>query len=471
MRPVVTILLAVSTCLRAQVPTPSERLILTNINVIDTRHGATLPNLTVFVKEGVIQAVARIGLIDGARNTRIINGTGKYLIPGLWDMHVHSARGQAWDEKVILPLYLANGITGVRDMGGDPEILGERRKRIDAGELVGPHMVISGPFLNAGPNDNQTLGVNTPDGARQAVRSLKARGVDFITLLPNISPAVYWALADEAKIDHLRIAGAVPMSVSASEAALMGQASIDDMSGVLLASSSKETLLRSEILAAANQRDPARYASLLEQALDTYAPQKAWNLFAEFVDHCLWQVPTLVRALAQANLDQRSRALAEDARIKYVPASIVEEWRAAKLRSSAEQLTDAQRFAAQSVELIGLMRRAGVMMMAGSDAPDTYVVPGFSLHEELELLVKSGLTTTQALQAATFNPALFLTKLDRFGVVETGHVADLVVLEGDPLQDIRNTGKISAVILGGRYFARPELDQMLERAKQTARIE
>src|SRR5215472_2355636 len=172
MRFLLSIFLAASSSLAAQARpgVTSDTLILAHVNVIDTRHGLTLPNMTVAVKDGTIQAVARIGLIGAGENMRVINATGKYLIPGLWDMHVHTAGGGAkpWDERILFPLYLANGITGIRDMGGDPTILDQRRKRIASGE-PGPHMVIGGPFLHGGESDAETVGVNTPSEARQAI--------------------------------------------------------------------------------------------------------------------------------------------------------------------------------------------------------------------------------------------------------------------------------------------------------------
>jgi Amidohydrolase family len=475
MKLLLSMLLGASTALAGQVKVgaTTQTLILTNVTVVDTRNGVHLPNVTVVVKDGIIQAVAKVGLIDTTPHTQIINATGKYVIPGLWDMHVHSAGGPAkpWDEKVILPLYIANGITGIRDMGGDPAILDQRRKRIDGGELAGPHMMIAGPFLNGGKSDAQTIAVNTPEEARKAVDSLKAQGMDFIKVLSDISSGVYWPLADEARIQHIRFVGHVPLGVSAAEAAVMGQKSIEHLSGVLLATSSKEAELRLQIVTAASKKDWAAYTYAMGEALDTYSQPKAWDLFSEFVDSCTWQVPTLVWDVADANVD--NPAIANDARMKYVPNSVAKSWDPAKLTqaTSAEQLAQGKRLTAHYMQLVDLMRRAGVMMMAGTDSPDPYVFPGFSLHDELELLVKSRLSNVQALQAATFYPALFMTKLNRYGVVETGHVADLVVLDDDPLKDIGNTRKIWAVILGGRYFGRAELDKMLHDVEAIARTE
>jgi len=474
MKLLLSILLAASTALAGQVKVgaTAQTLILTNVTVVDTRYGQNLPNVTVVIKDGMIQAVAKVGLIDSSPHTQIVNATGKYVIPGLWDMHVHSAGGAAiWDEKVILPLYLANGITGIRDMGGDPSILEQRRKRIESGQLPGPHMMIAGPFLNGGKSDAQTIGVNTPDEARQAVDSIKARGMDFVKILSGVRPGVYWPLTEEAKRQHIHFVGHVPTGVSAAEAAVMGQKSIEHLSGMLLATSSKEAELQERILEAAEKQDWPAYSHVMGEALDTYSQPKAWELFSEFVDHCTWQVPTLVWDVAQANVD--NPAISDDPRMRYVPKSVAKDWDPAKLtqEAGADQLAQSKKETARYMQLVDLMRRAGVMMMAGTDSPDPYVFPGFSLHDELELLVKSGLNTTQALQAATFYPALFMTKLDRYGVVETGHVADLVVLDDDPIKDISNTRKISALILGGRYFGRNELDKMLEQVEETAKTE
>jgi hypothetical protein len=449
-----------------------DLLVLTHVNVIDTRQGLTLPDMTVVIKDAKIQAVAKLGLIGANHNTRIVNATGKYLIPGLWDMHVHSTGlSSPWNAEIILPLYLANGITGIRDMGGDPHVLEPRRKQIEAGQLLGPHMVIAGPFLNAGQSSADTIGVNTPEEARQAVDSLKSQSVDFIKILSNLTPGVYWAIADEAKLQHLRFVGHVPASVSAAEAAEMEQQSIEHLTGVLLASSSKEQDLRPRMLDAIHRKDASAYSMLQAEALATYNAPKAWDLLKKFVDHSTWQVPTLVWDVADANLD--NPALANDFRLKYVPASIVKTWAPGALlkNTNSEQLAVAKKITAQYMDIVGTMRRAGVLIMAGSDSPDPYVIPGFSLHDELDLLVKAGLSTTQALQAATFYPALFLAKLDRYGVVEEGHVADLVLLDGDPLADIANTRRISAVILGGRYMAREELDKTLAQAEAIAKSE
>jgi imidazolonepropionase-like amidohydrolase len=163
--------------------------------------------------------------------------------------------------------------------------------------------------------------------------------------------------------------------------------------------------------------------------------------------------------------------LTVDPPLKYVPISVQRQWELEqlRLRKSPEALELAKKESARELELVNIMRRAGVQFMAGSDGPAPYVVPGISLHAELEWLVKSGFSPTQALQSATFNPALFLAKLDKFGLVETGRMADLVLLEANPLEDIQNTRKIAAVVIAGKYYSRPDLDKMLARIAEVAR--
>jgi imidazolonepropionase-like amidohydrolase len=450
-------------------PDSPEQIIFTNVNVVDTRDGQVSHKMMVVVKNGRIEGVARVGLIGQARNMRVVNANGKYMIPGLWDMHVHSAFASGtWDEKIIYPLYIANGVTGVRDMGGNPDLLEQRRQHIDRGEVIGPHLILGGPFLNGGKSDAQTVAVNNPADARLAVDSVKKRGMDFVKILSNLSRDSYFAIANEAAKEKIRFVGHVPDSVSVVEASAAGQRSIEHLTGILLACSSKENELRHQKLEARAKHDGAAFATATMQAMSSYSPDKARGLFAQLANNNTWQVPTLIWSHAKANID--SPNLDSDPRLRYVPASVREQWNPGKLlkETSPEELADSKKQSVRDLELVQAMHSAGIQFMAGSDGPDPYVFPGFSLHDELELLVKSGFTPFQALQAATFEPALFLVKLDEYGVVEKGHVADLVLLDANPLEDISNTRKIAAVLVGGKYYPREVLDKMLARVEEAA---
>lgn len=471
LRLIVVLLLARSFSVLTWAESSPGILIFTNVNVVDTRTGHLVRNLTVVVKDGRIAGLAKVGLIEGGRNLQVINASGKYLIPGLWDMHVHTAGGPApaWDENIIYPLYIANGVTGVRDMGGDPVLLEQRRRRIERGELLGPHIVSAGPFLDGGKSDSQIIAVNTPAEGREAVRKLKKLGADFVKVLSGVSRESYMAIADESARLKMRFVGHVPESVSAAEASSVGQRSIEHLSGILLACSSQEEELRRRRLQAIANDDSAAFSELKRQTLATYNPDKARSLFTELTDNNTYQVPTLVWWHTSANLEHRD--LADESRLKYLPASTRADWdrEAFQQQTIPAELADRKELSNRHIELVRSMHRAGVPFMAGTDAPDTYVFPGFSLHDELELLVKAGFTNAEALSAATFYPALFMARVDQYGVLETGRVADMVLLDANPLEDIRNTRKISAVVLRGKYYAPPQLDKILAQVEEVAK--
>jgi imidazolonepropionase-like amidohydrolase len=445
-------------------------LIFTNVNVVIPHEGRILRDQTVIVRNGVISSVAAFDGIPIVVQANIIPAKNRYLIPGLWDMHAHTSFvSPVWDEKIIYPLYIANGITGVRDMGGDFELLKQRRERIDKGELLGPHLYIGGPFLVDAKTDAQTISVKTPEDAHAAVDKLKSEGVDFIKILSRLSRESYFAVAEESKKDGVHFVGHVPSAVSAYEAAAAGQYSIEHLTGISWACSSQESELREKIRAATANRDWPGYRKLNQQAATTYDARKATALFSSFVDHNTWQVPTLIWTKTQSTLDNPSWD--RDPRLKYVPASVRKEWdRQEQLKQTPPDiLADYKNEAVRGPAIVKEMLQAGVRFMAGSDGPDPYVFPGFSLHDELDLLVKSGFTPAQALDAATTNPATFMEKSDKYGAIEKGHAADLVLLEANPLEDIRNTRKISAVVFGGKYYEREELDKMLAQAENLAK--
>ena len=421
---------------------PPESLLFTNVNVVDTLYGRVQPNMTVLVEQGHIRSIAHIGLFATGRGLRVINAAGKYLMPGLWDMHAHTAeRRVMWSDKVLYPLYLANGVTAIRDMGGDPALLAERRQTLDRGEIAGPHIFVD-------------------EHRSPPVAPTRAPQIDSARALSNTPRDSYLPAAEK-----------ISEPVSAPETVSVvdnGQRTVEQLEGMLLACSSEELSLRRQRLAALANDDLDAYSELRQRTAATYDPKKAWNLFIQLADRGTWQVPTLVWSQTMSSLNDPTFLLAPQ--LAYVPGHIRAQWDPQILLQhlSAKQFARVKQEAASDLELTAAMHRAGTQFMTGTDAPDPYVVPGFSLHDELEWLVKGGLTPAQALQSATFNPALFMVKLDLYGVVEQNHVADLVLLDDNPLEDIRNTRKISAVILGGKYYSRHDLDKMLEEAKAEA---
>ena len=439
-----------------------EALVILHVTVIDATGADAAPDQTVVITGGRISAMGKSGAVTLPDNAKMVDATGKFLIPGLWDMHVHTL--QKGRPELFFPLLLASGVTGVRDPGSPfSELHDVRRLReqIEEGELLGPRIVASGPLVD-GPNPmfpKLSIAVTSEAEARQVVSALKSGGADFIKVYQLLTRDAYFAIADEANRRNIPFAGHVPDSVSAAEASNAGQRSIEHLSGIRLACSTSEDELRKELIEARAKSD----ASLLYRALrrvytkslETYSEEKAEALFARFVANDTWQVPTLevARFVAQLN---KSEAAADTTQ-RTIPALHSRK----KLKDlTADELESVSSNTENAFNLVRAMRRAGVKFMAGTDAPNPFVIPGQSLHDELELLVQAGFTPMEALQSATRNPAEYLERLDTLGTVEQGKIADLLLLDGNPLEDINNTRQISAIILRGKLLTKPKLEEM-----------
>jgi imidazolonepropionase-like amidohydrolase len=382
-------------------------------------------------------------------------------------MHVHTIFGD-WipgGKEVSLPLFVANGITGIRDMGGELDTLLGWRSQTAAGTLVGPRMVIAGPMLD-GPKSRfpSSLSITTPDEGRKAVNDLKTRGVDFIKVQSFIPRDPYFAVVEEAKKQGLTLVGHVPDAIRASEASDAGQKSIEHLTGIFEGCSSAQN---------EDRYVQGELKGLPKTYLDTYDPAACNQLMQRMARNGTWLVPTLVWERGQWLIDDIDTS--HDPLRKYAPLSWQNKsWPTFTKGILAELDTDPvsyrRQFVQREFEIVGAMHKAGVRLLAGTDtAAAVDVLPGFSLHTELEYFVQAGLTPMQALQTATLNPAQFLGLQNQLGTVQEGKLANLVLLDGDPLEDIRNTRKIAAVILNGRLFSRAELDEMLRQVADFAR--
>jgi imidazolonepropionase-like amidohydrolase len=452
---------------------PARPLVLTNVTVIDVTGEPSKSNMTVIVEGDRIAAVGKTGKVRLPRNAQVVDASGKFLIPGLWDMHTHTLR----EERVetFFSLFIVNGVTGVRDMGmplKNLELLKQWRKEIQEGTRTGPRIVASGATLG-GARPQLTFTVATEAEARQAVVTLKQRGADFIKVYSLLSRPLFFAVSDEAKKQGLTFVGHVPVSVTAAEASDAGQKSMEHLYGILESCSANEAEVRKEVERAANNPDTWSAWGAVVRTTDrmygrqarekTYSREKCAALFARFVRNGTWQCPTLVmrRALALREDD----SFRNDARQRYIPQSEVKGWTGQtdtrNLNLTAEEITNRKIRLEKEAELVGEMHRAGVTILAGTDLGNPYVYPGFSLHDELALLVQAGLTPLEALQTATINPARFFGKEKEFGTIEKGKLADLVLLEANPLETIGNTQKIAAVVVNGRYLPKESLQRML----------
>lgn len=450
-------------------------LVFTHVTVIDMVDARPKPDMTVVVEGDRITSVGKTAKTRPPKNARIIDSAGKFLIPGLWDMHVHALRKERVDD--FLRLCVVNGVTGIRDMGTTEEgfaALGRLREQIADGKRMGPRVVAAGRILD-GPKPAvpaNSIPFSDATGARRAVRFLKQAGADFIKVYDGVPRESYFAVADEAKRQNIPFAGHVPAGVTAFEASDAGQRSIEHLGNILRSCSTLEPKVIDERAAAAAQPStkpndysaiPARIAARSRIELETYSEGKCRQLFARFVSNATWQVPTLVAKQSLALVD--SGIFADDPRMKYVPPAEREGWKPEnnfflKYRT-AEFIEVRKRLYRKEVELVGEMRRAKVRFMAGTDTPGAYLYPGFSLHDELALLVQAGLTPFEALRAATRDPAEYLNLSGELGTVERGKRADLVLLDASPLEDIGNTKRITAVVYNGRYLSKEEREKTL----------
>ncbi|MEW6131216.1 MAG: amidohydrolase family protein [Acidobacteriota bacterium] len=456
----------------------SGSLVINHVTVIDLTGSPAQKDMTVVVSGGRINEIFPTPDNRFSENARVIDGTGKFLIPGLWDMHVHVLQKRRLPHTAAR--FLTNGVTGFRDMGSPPDELAEIpvwRQAIRDGSLLAPRFVAAGAILDGSPAmfPHLSIGVKDASEARRAIADLRDYKIDFIKVYTLLSRDAYFAIADETQKNNLPFAGHVPDSVSAVEASDAGQRSIEHLSGVLLACSTDEDDLRRRLLEARRAGDAALLHDALERILtrgaQTYSQAKAENLFAHFAKNQTWQTPTLVGLWNPELANRKKPRQPDDLQFNKTPA-----WFKTQPLFQGQSLLQAQSLwldgcclnaSAENIfsfagndkvpEIMQAMHRAGVRFLAGTDAPNLWAQPGASLHRELELFVELGLTPMEALQTATRNPAIYLGLSDSLGTIEQGKIADLVLLDENPLDDIRNTRKIAAVMVNGQFFTRAEL--------------
>ncbi|HEU5053897.1 MAG TPA: amidohydrolase family protein [Hanamia sp.] len=434
----------------------NKSIAFTHVTVIDVKTGNLQPDMTVVVNGNRIIVVEKTTKVPIPENAQIINAPGKFLIPGLWDMHVHSLyEGRP---ELFFPMFIANGVTGVREMGSSMpfEKINAIRKQIENGELLGPRFgAVTGKILDDTAWGPEIEAVTTPDEARKAVRAHKSGGADFIKVYDGLSRPVYFAIVDEAKKLNLPFEGHLPRSICAKEASDAGQKSMEHLIGIMEACSSKEDEIR----------QVKNSAAIGEQILNSFDDTKAANLFRLFAANQTYQCPTLTftRTFFDADFD---KGLADDPRLVYIPSENREKWKK-EISQMPDSIPWGKAFFLKLMAIVNEMNQLHVPLLAGTDAGlgNPYTFAGFSLHAELASLVQAGLTPLEALQTATINPARFLNKENELGTIEKGKVADLVLLDANPLEDIHNTTQINAVVANGSYFSRADLDSLLEEAK------
>lgn len=476
----------------AQEVSPPRPVAFHRATVVDVRTGRLIPEQTVIVEGNRITAIATSGTVDIPLGATLVDARNRYLIPGLWDMHVHlfNQIGPRPPNLWHLPLLVANGVTGVRDMWttpADTSLLAELRAQIAAGALAGPRIAAAGALVDGPvswwPADAR---VATPEAGREFVHQVSLAKLDFVKVYSGLPRDIYLAIADEARRIGMPIAGRVPLRVRLSEAIAAGQRSVEQLTQVREACSTAEQVILNERA----RRDARRYTARQDDSLwnrhdglraAQYDETRCRSMARRLAAKGVYQVPTLVNE--RRSILGTDDLNPDDQRLRYVPADERRLWIEgtgsgdAPWNDLAEGIVTGRlpderwRRWHKTMAVVQTLARARVPFMTGTDLGSRLVVPGFSVHDELQELTDAGLTTLEALRAATYNPARFLGAADSLGTVEAGMVADLVLLDDNPLADIRNVRRIRAVVVNGRLLDRNALDALLRHAERVAAAE
>jgi len=435
---------------------PQTPLAITDVTIIDVEHDRSLPHRTVLIDHGLVTAITAARKASIPAGIQRLDGRGRYLIPGLVDMHVHlfNLSSHRPPNDWTFALDLANGVTAVREMRGDPSTMAQVRQwreQFDRGEILAPRILAAG-IPAYGP---------TPDDARHQVDQAADAGADFIKVFSEVPEANWRAILDEAHTRGLPVVGHVPAGVPLLVAAATGQRTDEHLMQAYEACSSIEAPLIEQRSGLAGDALEEVREKQEGRALDAFDPRICTRVSRALAATGQVQVPTLVLAeedslpRASPNADARWRYLRPDERTR---------WQAFLAGYTADDAALAKQRWPVARRIVSAMHRAGVTMMVGTDSPMPGVYPGFAVQEEMELLVAAGLTPREAMRAATLTPAEFLGLAGTSGSVAIGKRADLVLLDADPARDVRNTRRIAAVVIDGRLLVRQELDDRLEAA-------
>src|SRR5581483_7567590 len=420
------------------------QLAITHVTVIDVANGHARSDVTVVIAQGHVVSVSNSPAPPGAR---VLNGAGKYVIPGLWDMHSH-LQFDRYVRGVAFPQYIANGVTGLRDMDGDCDsacadqdtaynplhaataaMVRQWKRDTLAPRIVAASNLLDGPH----PLWPGSAAIATPEQGRAAVDTAIARGADFIKVYSGLSRASYLAIADESKRRGIPFVGHVPDSISIDDASAAGQLSIEHMYRFADVCSSRP-----------GEIARAKGRALLIALNDAFNLEACRPIMRRLAERGTWVCPTLTVS-AGVWLHQDTSVTHDSRQAMMAPADTAW-WNSIRRRYAAIMTPgDVARNRSlfnHEIEMVGALYRAGVPLLIGTDVSNPWVYWGSSVHDELALFVRAGLTPLAALQAATIGPARFFHATDSLGTVAPGKVADLVVLDANPLDEIANTRRI-----------------------------
>lgn len=421
-------------------------VVFQSVNVIPMDQEKVLMNQDVAVSLGKIISINETGLTQFDPSATIIDARGKYLIPGLAEMHAHVPPVDDLNPmKEVLSLFLANGVTTIRGMLGHPKHL-ELREKINSGEILGPHFYTTGPSFNGNT-------VKTAEEGIHKVREQKAAGYDYLKLHPGLTPETFGAIAQTANKEGIPIVGHVSFDVGIKRAIEAGYSSIDHLDGFV------EGLVPN--IEKIGEEGNGLFGIYSSPMADT---TRIPEIIQGLSEKDIWMVPT--QSLAERWMSPDGiEPFANAPEMKYMKKETRDNWVKAKENLLSDKRYDKDKVANYIKlrrKLIYECQQNGVGLLLGSDAPQIFNVPGFSVHHELKYLVDAGLTPFEALQTGTVNVADYLGK-ENAGVIKVGAISDLVLLDANPLDDINNSSRIEGVMLGEKYFPRDTIQVMLKR--------
>lgn len=453
MKVLLPVLLVISTFSLIAQDLPDSRkqeIVIRNVHVIPMDREQVLSNQVVIIKDGRISLIGDARTVKYGAGSLVIDGTGKYLMPGLAEMHAHvPPKDNIEPMKEVVLLFALKGVTTIRGMLGHPRHL-ELRSKLQSGEIIGPRLYTSGPSING-----QTA--NTAAIAEKMVRDQKAAGYDFLKLHPGLTVDNFNVIVKTAKEVQIPFAGHVSYAVGVWRAIDAGYASIDHMDGFV------ESLIPG--IESMTEQQVGLFAVFTGHQADTARIPKLVNALR---DKHIWVVPTQALAERWLSPEKTPEALSQEPEMIYMAPNTLNGWVNTKknlMSNPNYNPVNVQRYVEVRRKLIKACQKAGVGILLGSDAPQVFDVPGFSLHHELTYMVKAGLTPYEALRTGTVNPATFF-KRDDAGVIKPGAVADLVLVNGNPLQDINAVKNIEGVSLAGRWLSKEYIEQELKKLKK-----
>lgn len=447
-------------------------LIIRHATIVDVAGGTTVPDQAVVIGgKDILATGSDAEIARRFDSARTVNASGKFVMPGLWDMHVHFGGGPELIEenKALLPLYVAYGVTSVRDAAADlSDSVIRWRTKVAAGSLLGPAIYTSGPKLEGyKPLWKGTIEVGTPAEVDAALDRLQAMKVDFVKITDNtLKPETFAYAVKAAKQRGLKTSAHTPFAFTIEQAAEAGLSSVEHLDYLIKAGSPQEAAIGADYIAG-----KLSYGEASDRFVETFDPAYAKAMYARLAKLGLYVTPTLNMSRILAYLDREDHR--NDAALAFVGPGLRKtyEWRVERAaKSTPAQVEARHREYELSVKVLPMLRDAGIPILAGTDAGylNSFNYPGQGLHDELERYVEAGLTPREALVSATITGPNFLGHSDRYGALASGKAADILILDSNPLRDIKATRAIHGVVLQGKWLDRAALDALLAEAKTKA---